>query len=59
MKLYNVRVSVVDLVWANSDTEAVKTLRARLDGRGFSPYEEDDYEAFVSEPVESKGWAGE
>lgn len=58
-KLYNVRVSVVDLVWANDEAEATKVLRTRLDGRGFTPYEDDDYEAFISEPAPGLGWHGE
>jgi hypothetical protein len=55
MKVYNVVVRVVDLVWADSPEEATAMLTRTL--------VDDDYEvlpdgsnAFVSEPVPEMGW---
>lgn len=56
-KLWNVKVEVVGLVWADDETEAINMMRARAsDGRvdalpGGS--------AFVSEPLPEYGWNGD
>jgi hypothetical protein len=60
-KLYCTTVRVVDLVWADSEHEAVSILGRNILGAGRLADDIDilDGEAFVSEPVESEGWAGE
>jgi hypothetical protein len=58
VKLYNTTVRVVELVWADSPAEAVTKLAGRV-ARQVPEFEVLDGEAFVSEPVESHGWAGD
>lgn len=58
MKLYNVEVRVVDLVWADSEEDAIARVEGHLDKIGYD-YMPDGASAFVSEPVEQMGWAGE
>lgn len=52
MKVYNVKVEVVDLVRASSPTDAILTLRAELSRKGFDPYidpSDDQASAYESE----------
>lgn len=63
--LWNVRLSVVDLVRADSDVDAVADLTRRLRAAGFDVYEGDAGDAFESEadadstapPVVAPPWA--
>ena len=58
MKLFNVTRRVVDLVWADTPEEATASFAQELSKHGFEVLPDGD-RAFVSEPVESMGWAGE
>lgn len=52
MTIYNVRVSVVELVEASTPEAALNAFVARLREAGFSSYEGDPGDAFESEPIE-------
>lgn len=47
--IWNVLVSVVDLIDAETEKEAIGTLRSKLSAAGFEPYEGDPGDAFLSE----------
>lgn len=51
MAIYNVRQTVVALVEASTDAEAIVKLRESLTRRGFEPYETGG-DAFESEPLD-------
>jgi len=51
MSVYNVKVSVVALIAADSESAAIAVLLDRLRKAGFEPYDGDEPEAFESEPV--------
>lgn len=62
MKLYNVVIEVVDLIWADSEQDAIGRFRSLADERGIDPLGDTsggNDRAFVSEPVDSMGWIGE
>lgn len=54
MALFNVKVSIVDLVEARTEADALKKLRARLRRAGFEEYEDDGADAFLSEEQPSR-----
>jgi hypothetical protein len=56
--LFNVKVPVVELVWADTPEQAIDALRGSLRRHDFEPLP-DGNDAFVSEPVEDMGWFGE
>ncbi len=53
MAIYNVQVSIVALVEADSEADALKILRARIDQLGFTSYDGENDGAFESEPLDS------
>ena len=57
-KLFNVRVSSVQLVWAPDAGKAMRYARQNLRDEGFEPLTGQDDEAFLSEPIPEKGWDG-
>jgi hypothetical protein len=59
MKLYNVTVRAVDLVWAESEEDAIRILSGRVANETGAEILPDGAEAFVSEPSEEHGWTGE
>lgn len=59
MKLYNVTVRSVHLMWADSPDQAIEAARAILRLHDIEPLCDVGDDAFVSEPIESMGWAGE
>lgn len=56
MKIWNVRLQVVDLVPAETAEAAVMKLRSRLEDDDYQPYLEggDPGDAFESEPLEDE-----
>lgn len=58
MKLFNVVVRAVDLIWAESPEDAILRFGYRLDNIGVNIMP-DGNDAFVSEAVPEMGWAGE
>lgn len=58
-RLYNVRVAVVDLVWATSEQEAIQKLRGEIIGQLDVDVWDEGSDAFISEPNEQEGWDGE
>lgn len=53
MTVYNVRITLVDLVVADSEDDAIAILRAAADRAGLTPYDGrgDHEDAFVSEAL--------
>ena len=51
MAIWNVRMSVVELVDAPTAERAIRKLQRRLDAAGFETYDGDEPDAFESEPV--------